>query len=116
MLQTLEPYLPSADLAATAAFWRDVLGFEVTGHNENWLRVARDDVAVMFGRGQVHSGFEGVFVVRSDDVDGIAEAASTMPEWGPRDTPDARHEVAFKDPNGYIVNFTQNIIPEGSPR
>ena len=115
MLEALEPYLPAGDIPKTATFWRETLGFDVTGQSDSWLRVARDQVAVMFGKGDVAAPFGGVFVVRTSQVDEIAARAQAAPEWGPRRTPDNRYEVAFRDPNGYVVNFTQNLnSAEGS--
>ena len=108
MLQALEPYLPAKDIPATAAFWQGTLGFDLTGQSEKWLRVARDEVAVMFGQGEPPQNFDGVLVVRATDVAAIADATDAAPEWGPRKTPDNRYEVAYRDPNGYLVNFTQN--------
>ncbi len=48
----LTPILTTDDMDATIAFYRDMLGFEVTGkmpeQNPTWCSLRRDDAAIMF--------------------------------------------------------------------
>jgi catechol 2,3-dioxygenase-like lactoylglutathione lyase family enzyme len=49
ILRKATPNLPSRDLARTAAFYRDKLGFTVEGDDyEDFLMISRDDISLHF--------------------------------------------------------------------
>ena len=54
----LTPILTTDDMDATIAFYRDMLGFEVTGQipddNPTWCFLRRDDAAIMFTSPEEH--------------------------------------------------------------
>jgi hypothetical protein len=46
----LLPMLQTEDIGRAGGWYESVMGFETTGASDDWLRLARDDIAIMFMR------------------------------------------------------------------
>lgn len=107
----LVPMLQADDLDVTAEWYHRVLGFEVSRRNEDWCRLTRDDVALMFMR-NAHLGpprataTQYLYVA---DVMGLWAHVGKFckAEWGPQVMPYGLLEFAVRDPNGYLLSFGQ---------
>jgi hypothetical protein len=63
----------TADIARPREWYESVLGFEATGASEDWLRLARDDIAIMFMRNE-HLGAPRAAITQYifiDDLNGF---------------------------------------------
>lgn len=126
----LVPMLTTDDLSGTIAFYRDTLGFEVTGtypeDNPNWCYLKRGDSHLMFstldeldhdhdehehdeGEEHHHQGPTGVWTlyVYPDDVDSLWDR---LKEQAPvaypmHETPYGMREFGIRDPNGFTLSF-----------
>ncbi len=121
----LVPMLTTDDLSGTIAFYRDTLGFEVTGtypeDDPNWCYLKRGDSHLMFssldelehghdeGEENHHHGPTGVWTlyVYPDDVDSLwerlkKEAPVAYPLY---ETPYGMREFGIRDPNGFMLSF-----------
>ena len=126
----LVPMLTTDDLSGTIAFYRDTLGFEVTGtypeDNPNWCYLKRGDSHLMFstldeldhdhdehehdeGEEHHHQGPTGVWTlyVYPDDVNSLWDR---LKEQAPvaypmHETPYGMREFGIRDPNGFTLNF-----------
>ena len=107
------PVLHVPDVAATVAFYRDVLGFTCDYGDERYAVVWRDNSAIhlLQGRG-VPAGLHLFQWVR--DVDGYHRelAARGVRVPGPTDQPHGLREFAIEDPNGVRIVFGQDIEPD----
>lgn len=115
MWTSLTPQLPVTDLAATQAWYRDVLGFEIAWANRDFGAVWRDRVEIFFAR--VASPVPGsCLCVRVDDADALCaeyrERGARIVE-GPEDKPWGMREFALEDPNGHRLRIG-HPIPGGS--
>jgi uncharacterized glyoxalase superfamily protein PhnB len=105
------PVLHVADVAATAAFYRDVLGFTWDFGDETYAVVWRDNSAVHFVRD--HRGPSGVHLFQwVKDVDAyfrevVARGADVTSE--PKDQPYGLREFGLRDVNGVGIVFGQDI-------
>jgi uncharacterized glyoxalase superfamily protein PhnB len=105
------PVLHVADVAATAAFYRDVLGFTWDFGDETYAVVWRDNSAVHFVRGD--RGPSGVHLFQwVKDVDAyfrevVARGADVTSE--PKDQPYGLREFGLRDVNGVGIVFGQDI-------
>lgn len=109
----LVPALLSADLERTRAFYEQ-LGFAVTGRAEGWLEFDRDGVVLQF-----HSEppvgtpsapvLSGTLYLYPESVSALAEELSgKVPfAWGPEVMPYGMREFAVRDPDGYILAFSE---------
>ena len=76
MLRALVPMLRVPDVPATAAWYRDTLGFACDGDGSvGWASLRRDGIELMLSAFNVHEGdvapaFTGSLYLRCDDVDG----------------------------------------------
>ena len=128
MLKTLTPNMMVEDVGATAGWYRSTLGFEVTAEvpSENgepaFAIAKRDAVQVMFqSRASLTEelpvlegapiGASQTFYIEVDGVDalrqqveGKAEIVSDL-----HDTFYGTREFYFRDPNGYILSFSETI-------
>ncbi len=110
---TLEPMLQSADIAATIAWYRDRLGFELSGRMEdNWCRLERDGVAIMFMT-NAHLGAPAATATQYFAVDDVMALYNRLKdhvavEWGPEQMPYDMLEFAIRDNNGYLLSFGQD--------
>ncbi len=114
-------YFPVADVAATGAHYRDVLGFECAysaGEPPEFAVYRRGGCAVMLRRiadpglvcpNEEQGGTWDVFAW-VDDVDALhAELVAAGAElvYGPIVQPYGMKELAVRDPNGYVLGFGQ---------
>jgi uncharacterized glyoxalase superfamily protein PhnB len=113
-MQALVPMLQTNNMARTRKWYEDVLGFRcVSAQGDDWCRLVRDDVAVMFMRND-HLGSPHVTATQYIYVDDISELWNSIEdkcaaEWGPERMPYGMIEFAVKDPNGYLLSFGQPI-------
>ncbi|HTO70387.1 MAG TPA: VOC family protein [Myxococcota bacterium] len=103
--------LTVADLARARAFYRDVLGFEVSFAKGNtvWLAAGGDLLGLSEGDAPAGRSFEhfGFMVDSPADVDRWAaqlRAHGVAAEKGPYDRSDGR-SVYFRDPDGHLVEI-----------
>jgi catechol 2,3-dioxygenase-like lactoylglutathione lyase family enzyme len=109
--EALSPMLQAADLDATVAWYTAVLGFTCVAREEGWVRLERDEVALMFitdaefGAPQV-TGAQYIYV---DDAVALWNAVKGRvdAEGGPEQTDYGMLEFTIKDPNGYLLSFGQ---------
>ena len=125
------PAFPARDVAATAAFYRDRLGFEVAHQHEGFARLVRDDVELHlwesgddgwrsradFTDNPVCSGAETFIAGTSscrvlvDDVDGLYDEMRTAgvlhyaDPGSPTDTDFGTREFAVTDLDGNLIVF-----------
>ena len=106
------PVLHVADVKATAAFFRDVLGFNWDFGDEGYSVVWRDNSAIHLSRGgrQPPVGIHLFQWIR--DVDAyyreIKERGAEVLD-GPTDRPYQIRELKVRDPNGIEIVFGQDI-------
>jgi catechol 2,3-dioxygenase-like lactoylglutathione lyase family enzyme len=110
------PRLPVLDLNLTSAFYTDVLGFQGgplwPADAPCFALLERDDVCVQFyvadaSRGEAVGNATLSFEV--DDARAIHRelAARATVEWGPEVYWYGRREFAIRDPNGYLIIFSE---------
>lgn len=105
------PVLHVSDVAATAAFYRDVLGFTWDFGDERYAVVWRDNVAIHFVRDEVNP--RGVHLFQwVKDVDAyyrevVERGAEVAHE--PADQPYGIREFGLRDVNGVGIVFGQDI-------
>jgi catechol 2,3-dioxygenase-like lactoylglutathione lyase family enzyme len=130
-LQGAIPYFPARSVDATAAFYRDRLGFEIAYQAEGFARVVRDDVELHlwesgdegwrdradFASHPVRSGAEDFIAgtascrIQVDDVDGLyaemrsADALHYRDPGSPTDTDFGTREFAVTDLDGNLIVF-----------
>ncbi len=106
------------DARASARFFVEVLGFEVTAEPEGWVFVSRDSCMVMLGEcpDDLHPSalgchnYFGYFVV--DDADGYhaqVKAAGAQPISEPAYKPWGMREFAVRTPEGHRITIGQRI-------
>jgi uncharacterized glyoxalase superfamily protein PhnB len=104
--------LQTKDMTRTRDWYESILGFRcVSADGDEWCRLARDDIAIMFIRnahlGSPHATATQYIYV--DDVmavwDSIKDRCSA--EWGPEQMSYGMIEFAVKDPNGHLFSFGQ---------
>lgn len=111
------PRLPVADLGRTVRFYTDLLGFRAgvlwPDDNPTFAILDRDAVSLGFfapdpHRGQVTIGTADLYLA-VDDVRGLhAHLQGRVPvEWGPEVYFYGRREFAVRDPDGYLLIFTE---------
>jgi catechol 2,3-dioxygenase-like lactoylglutathione lyase family enzyme len=113
--QALNPMLHTLDMEKTIAWYTSVLGFRCSAQADDWCRLQRDEVALMF-MCNGHFGSPGVTATQYiyvDDVRGLWAAVKdrVTPEWGPEEMPYGLFEFAIMDPNGYLLSFGQTVGP-----
>jgi uncharacterized glyoxalase superfamily protein PhnB len=111
-MTALVPMLQSNDMARTKNWYEQVLGFRcVSSQGDEWCRLERDDVAIMFMRnahlGEPHATATQYIYV--DDVHALWNSLKEKctPEWGPEEMPYGLVEFAIRDPDGYLLSFGQ---------
>lgn len=116
-LLDLRCVLAVRDLAAAAAFYRDMLGFRIESETEGWCFLSRGACRLMLGHcadalpaGSLgdHSWFAYVHV---DDVDALhAEfTARGLPLATPADKPWGLRELLVMTPDGHRLMFGQAL-------
>lgn len=116
-MRRVSPRLPVARLQRTMDFYTQVLGFRIRclwpNEKPTFLMLDRDDVGLSFDEvgttptWQAASG--GGFYVEADDVRAMHEALrGRVPiEWGPEVYPYGCRQFAIRDPDGYVIIFTE---------
>jgi catechol 2,3-dioxygenase-like lactoylglutathione lyase family enzyme len=111
------PRLPVADLEQTIAFYTGVLGFRIgvlyPENRPTFCILDRDNVSLGFFtpdalRGSVTIGSADLYLA-VDDVRAVHEELknSVTIEWGPEVYFYGRREFAVRDPDGYLLIFTE---------
>jgi predicted enzyme related to lactoylglutathione lyase len=105
------PVLHVPDVAGTAAFYRDVLGFTWDFGDDTYAVVWRDNSAIHFARGE--TGPRGIHLFQwVEDVDAyykeIVDRGARVPKE-PADQPYGIREFALSDVNGVDVVFGQEL-------
>lgn len=106
--------LRARNLAATVTFWRDVLGFQLSGSDNpggepvTWCELRRDDAVVEFwvsGVGELPELRDAVgLCLRPSEVDAVlAQVPTDIVAWAPEDFDYGWREAGIRDPNGYLV-------------
>jgi len=111
------PRLPIANARRTAEFYTSVLGFKVTGRwparAPNFLLLDRDDVRLAFDVVKGHPAQSAKsacgFYLETADVRALHKSISgrVQIEWGPEVYSYGRREFAIRDPDGYMIIFTE---------
>lgn len=113
--RSVMPRLPVGNLARTIAWYRDVLGFTagVTWPDENptFVILERDEITVQFYETERGTGRTGDATL-SFDVDSVLEIHAKLAnrvtiDWGPEVYWYGRREFAVKDPDGYLLIFSE---------
>lgn len=106
------------DVAATAAWWVDKMGFALWMEPEGWKFVRRDGCSIMLGQcpdaiPPAKLGDHQYFAyVELDDVDAyhaeiVANGVETLS--GPADKPWGMREMAVSTPDGHRIMFGQDL-------
>ena len=128
-LKSLTPNLMVEDVRATVDFYRDVMGFDLLtsvpeeGDVLDWAMVQRDEVRLMFqSRSSLSSdvpslesapiGASQTFYVEVADIqslyDHLKGKVETIKDL--HTTFYNTREFYFRDPNGYIFGFSEDIV------
>jgi uncharacterized glyoxalase superfamily protein PhnB len=116
--QALTPMLQTMDMKKTIAWYTSVLDFRcVSRAGEGWVRLERDDVALMFMHND-HLGAPSATATQYIYVDDVQALWATVKdrvtaEWGPEEMPYGMLEFAIRDPNGYLLSFGQQSSKSG---
>ena len=111
------PRMPVADLGRTVAFYARVLDFEVSvlwpEDRPTFVVLDRDAVSLGFFtpdalRGAVTIGTADLYIA-TEDVQTLHSAIKELVpiEWGPEVYFYGRREFAVRDPDGYLLIFTE---------
>jgi uncharacterized glyoxalase superfamily protein PhnB len=115
-LRSLVPMLQSSDLQRTIDWYSSVLGFRCIGREEEWCRLERDGVTLMFMRnahlGAPHATATQYIYVSDLDALWHSVRDRVSAEWGPEDMPYGMKEFAIKDPDGYLLSFGEELVKE----
>jgi uncharacterized glyoxalase superfamily protein PhnB len=105
------PQLPVTDLAATQAWYRDVLGFEIAWAGSDFGAVWQDRVEIFFAR--VARPAPGTCLcVRVEDADALCEryrGAGARIVSDIEDKPWGMREFTLQDPNGHWLRIGHPI-------
>jgi uncharacterized glyoxalase superfamily protein PhnB len=113
--KALVPMLQTNDMSRTREWYETMLGFQcVAAQGNEWCRLARDEVAIMFMRNE-HLGLAQATATQYFYVDDVMALWNTVKEqssaeWGPEKMPYGMLEFAVKDPNGYLLSFGQQVV------
>ena len=127
--QGVRPMLEANDVKATADFYVDVLGFELTSSipdgdgGYEWVSLRRGAVGFMFNGRHFHDGvvdeehpatpiITGSLYLNVEDVDALADelrGRGAIIDFGPVDQPHGMREIGLTDPNGYFLLFGREI-------
>lgn len=112
------PSLLARDLNETLSFYQR-LGFAVTGHYPSaddpvWAEIKRGEICFQFYTEPPHSTpaspiCSGTIYLFPDDVRSLANELKGVVafEWGPEVMDYGMREFAIRDPNGYLIAFTE---------
>lgn len=118
------PSLRMRDAGETIAFYRDVLGFKLTGAypdagNPDWVEFSSGPVTLQFfltpPKGIGNPALSGTLYLYPKDVALLAKRLSGTVkfEWGPEVMDYGQLEFAVRDPNGYLLAFAEPTSEEG---
>ncbi len=112
--RSIAPVLPVADVASTAAYFRDKLGFSVRpvmpDSEAYWVILERDGVEIHL----VPKDWPAGALVLVDSVDLMVEELKVRGarfESGPTDQQYGMRDFAISDPNGFHIGFWQPLLP-----
>jgi catechol 2,3-dioxygenase-like lactoylglutathione lyase family enzyme len=111
------PRLPSRDLQRTIAFYTERLGFEVDvtwpEEKPSFVILRRDATSIAFFEPNEHQpgnvGYVELYIEVNDALElHRAIAPHVSIEWGPEIYSYGRREFAIRDPDDYLVIFTES--------
>ena len=109
-LRRLTPMLQTLDLAATIAWYERLLGFHcVARQGDEWCRLERDGVALMF-MVNAHLGAPAATATQYFEVEDVEALFAALRgratvEWGLEEMPYGMREFAIRDCSGYLLSF-----------
>ena len=120
-MRDVTPVFPVADVDATTAWYRDVLGFDVDTFPENppsvFAIVWRDNVEIFLQRvdgyrkpdlSERREGGVWDVYVRVTDLASLWDRVSALPgARGPQDRFYGQREIEIRDLNGYVLVFAE---------
>ncbi|HJZ91813.1 MAG TPA: VOC family protein [Gemmataceae bacterium] len=116
-LTGVTPRLPVTDLGRTVAFYTRLLGFQVSAlwpdDQPTFVILDRDAVSLGFFtpdalRGAVTIGTADLYIATEDVLSLHSDIKDVVPiEWGPEVYFYGRREFAVRDPDGYLLIFTE---------
>ncbi len=111
--RSVSPMLQSGDLQRTINWYESVLGFRCVGRQEDWCRLERDRVMLMFMRndhmGTPHATATQYIYLHDLGAFWDAIKDKVKAEWGPEEMPYGMMEFAIKDPDGYLLSFGEEL-------
>jgi catechol 2,3-dioxygenase-like lactoylglutathione lyase family enzyme len=115
----LVPSLLAREIVETVRFYTEILGFRLTGRHPDkehpeWVELTRDGVALQFFAEPPKTIpdqpiLSGTLYVYPDSVTALAEEldGKVAFEWGPEVMEYGMREFGIRDPNGYVLAFTE---------
>lgn len=115
----LVPSLLAQEISETVRFYTESLGFRLTGNypdekNPEWVELTRDGVTLQFFAEPPQTIpdqpiLSGTLYLYPDSVAALAEELNGKVafEWGPEVMDYGMREFGIRDPNGYILAFTE---------
>lgn len=125
--QRLVPSLLSGDLRRTQKFYQ-TLGFELTGcfpdsQHPHWIELRHAGVVLQFYANALADAPEspicsGTFYIFPDDVNALAAQWRGVVDfaWGPEVMDYGMREFAIRDPDGYLLAFSEPADAGGAVR
>ena len=110
------PRLPATDLSRTIAFYTTVLGFAVDvlwpDERPTFVILQRDRTSIAFFEPNEHQpgppGYAELYIQVTDAAALHRRVSQQAPiEWGPEVYSYGRREFAIRDPDHYLVIFTE---------
>lgn len=123
----LVPSLMVRDVEASLAFYTGVLGFEACARYEDgqglaWAEARRDGIVLQLMRGPIcglpeEPVLTGTLYFYPESIDAVAEQVAGRAEvaWGPEVMPYGMRELAIRDPDGYILAFSEPLSGAETP-
>lgn len=116
-LHTLRPMLEVQDMSTSLSFYENVLGFQVVDRlDDRWALLKKDGIALMLSERYTQAKhpqplFTGSLYFYTDEVDAQWEALKESVEIAyPIESFDyGMREFAIYDPNGYLLQWGQEI-------
>ena len=117
-LYNLRPILWVNDIRATIDWYVSTLGFEETNYVEEWHwgQIMKDEIRIMFGKPdelaiQGKPRFTGTLYFNVDDVESVWQKFkdSSAVYYPLQSFEYEMKEFAIKDPNGYTLQFGQDV-------
>lgn len=121
------PSLMVRDVEASLAFYTGVMDFATCGRHEDeqglaWAEVRQGEIVLQLMRAPLRGlpdepVFTGTFYFFPESVDAVAEQVSGRAEiaWGPEEMPYGMRELALRDPDGYLLAFSEPVAGQEEP-